>query len=122
VKGKVQKHKLEFLKKLSDITPKPTAHGSGKKYVFRKNEEMSNASTQIAFGHFRSGEVCEEHVHESMFEYFFFISGEGTYIIEGVLYSLEPNMFLEIPAGSKHSLHADKGKDLRFIYWGVSID
>lgn len=114
--------KPDLLKKLSDIVAEPTAHGSGEKFVFRKNEDMPNASTQVAFGHFRLGEVCEEHVHPTMFEYFFFIEGEGTYIIEEEEYHLKPNSFLEIPAGVKHSLHADKGVNLKFVYWGVAVE
>lgn len=115
---------MEFnlLKKLSEIIPESTAHGSGKKFVFRRNDEMTNASTQIAFGHFKAGEKCEEHTHLTMFEYFFFIEGRGTYVVEGKIFHLLPNSFLEIPAGYKHSLHANEGEDLKFVYWGVAID
>lgn len=116
----MQHHKPELLKKLSDIVPETTTHGSGEKFVFRRNQELPHASEQVAFGQFKSGEVCEEHIHPTMFEYFFFISGEGTCIIEGVEYQLMPNSFLEIPAGKKHSFHADKNSDLRFIYWGIA--
>ena len=73
----MQQHNPKLLKKLSDMIPESTAHGSGEKFVFRSNDEMPNASTQVAFGHFKSGEVCEEHIHPTMYEYFFFISGEG---------------------------------------------
>ncbi len=118
----MQQHNPKLLKKLSDMIPESTAHGSGEKFVFRSNDEMPNASTQVAFGHFKSGEVCEEHIHPTMYEYFFFISGEGTYKIDGVEYSLEPHSFLEIPAGSKHSLHANKDSDLHFVYWGIAIE
>lgn len=113
---------LDLIKRLKDLTPVPTAHGTGKKYVFRQNDEMSNASTQVAYGIFQPGEVCEEHVHPTMFEYFFFIKGKGTYFIENESYELKENFFLEIPAGLKHSLHANKGDVLEFIYWGVAID
>ena len=110
----------DLLKKLSELSPVPTAHGTGLKYVFRSNDQMYHSSTQIAYGQFKPGEVCEEHVHPSMFEYFYFIRGKGTYIIDGQLYDLEPNVFLEIPAGLSHSLHADKGELLSFVYWGVA--
>ena len=40
--------------------------------------------------------------------------------VEGVEYPLIPNSFLEIPAGKKHSFHADKNLDLRFVYWGIA--
>lgn len=118
----MQKPRPDLLKDLSEILPEPTAHGSGNKYVFRSNDEMPNASTQVAFGRFRPGEVCEEHIHPTMYEYFFFISGKGTYKIEGKNYKLKPDTFLEIPAGMKHSLHADGDQELLFVYWGVATE
>lgn len=81
-----------------------------------------HASTQVAYGKFSPGEVCEEHVHLTMYEYFFFISGKGEYKIDGETYELMPNTFLEIPAGAKHSLHASEEGELHFVYWGVATD
>ena len=107
---------------LSDLIPQLTAHGMGNKCVFRTNEQMRHAGTQVAYGVFQPGEVCESHVHETMFEYFFFLKGEGTYKIEGVDYGISANSFLEIPAGFRHSLHANKGQTLEFVYWGIATD
>ena len=112
--------KSDFFKKLSDLIPQTTTHGVGNKFVFRTNEEMTHAGTQIALGKFKPGEVCEEHIHPTMYEYFFFIDGEGTYKINNKKYHIEPNSFLEIPAGLRHSLHADKDKELCFVYWGIA--
>jgi len=106
--------------RLSDLKPEPTAHGSGTKYVFRQNGEMPHSSTQVAFGEFRNGEVCEEHVHPTMYEYFYFIEGRGTYIVGDETIDLHAGTFLEIPSGVPHSLHADKSDLLRFVYWGVA--
>ena len=116
------KSKPKPMIRLSDLKPESTAHGSGTKFVFRSNDEMPHKSTQAAFGVFQPGETCEEHIHPTMYEYFYFISGEGTYTIDGVDYNLEPGSFLEIPAGLKHSLAADKGVVLRFVYWGIATD
>lgn len=118
----MKKQYPDLLKKVSELAPLPTAHGSGKKFVFRSNEELDNCSTQVAFGFFEQGEVCEEHIHPTMFEYFYFIEGRGTYKIEGVNYDIEPGSFLEIPPQKLHSLHADKNEQLKFVYWGVAID
>lgn len=113
---------LDFSKSLNKLSAIETAHGSGKKYVFRTNEQMKNSSTQIAYGVFKPGEVCETHIHPTMYEYFFFIKGVGTYIIGEQKVDLQPNTFLEIPPGVQHSLHADKGKTLEFVYWGIATD
>ncbi len=112
----------DLIKKLSELSPVLTAHGTGQKFVFRSNDQMSNASTQIAFGQFEPGEVCEEHVHSTMYEYFFFLEGKGTYLIDNVSYDLEEMCFLEIPPKKRHSLHADKGETLKFVYWGIATD
>lgn len=113
---------LKYSGNLSELKPQVIAHGSGTKFVFRSNEQMPNDSTQFAFGVFKPGEVCETHLHPTMFEYFFFIKGKGTYIIEDSIIDLAPNTFLEIPAGKEHSLHADKGETLEFVYWGIATD
>ncbi|MEX0856907.1 MAG: cupin domain-containing protein [Balneolaceae bacterium] len=113
--------KPNLLNRLTDLESETTAHGSGAKSVFRTNEQMPHLSTQVAYGVFKPGEACEEHVHKTMYEYFFFITGEGTYTIDGEEYSLKPDTFLEIPAGIKHSLHADKNTELKFVYWGIAI-
>ncbi len=120
--GNVKQSKHSIIRKLEEISPEPTAHGSGSKFVFRANNQMPHMSTQVAFGIFKPGEACEEHLHPTMYEYFYFISGEGTYTIDGVDYNLEPEVFLEIPSGLKHFLVADKGTELRFVYWGVALD
>lgn len=113
-------HKLSQV--LGEISPQVTAHGSGKKFVFRTNDEMPHAATQFAFGTFEPGEVCETHIHPTMYEYFYFIKGTGTYIIEEQVIDLTPQTFLEIPAGKEHSLHADKGETLEFVYWGIATE
>lgn len=118
----MKRSKPEIFRKLAELEPEPTAHGSGTKFVFRTNSQMPHMSTQAAFGVFKPGETCEEHQHPTMYEYFYFISGEGTYTVNGVDYHLVPGSFLEIPAGMKHSLVADKGMELRFVYWGVATD
>lgn len=112
----------KFSSNLLDLVSQTTAHGSGTKLVFRTNEQMKNSSTQIAYGVFKPGEECESHIHPTMFEYFFFIKGFGTYVIEDESIELSPNTFLEIPPGKKHSLHADKQEQLEFVYWGVATD
>ncbi len=113
---------LKFSENLNNLIAQSTAHGSGTKFVFRTNEQLQNKSTQFAFGVFKPGEVCETHTHPTMFEYFFFIKGIGTYRIGDSIIDLKPNTFLEIPAGIEHSLHADKGETLEFVYWGVATD
>lgn len=114
--------RLELAGFLQDLIPQDTAHGTGRKIVFRNNEQMSHKCTQIAYGVFEVGEVCETHIHPTMYEYFFFIKGRGTYKVGEQIINLIPQTFLEIPAGVEHSLHADKAEKLEFVYWGIATD
>lgn len=111
---------LKSVKRLQGITAEETSHGGTKKWVLKSNNELDNSLTQIAFGRFEKDESCPVHVHPTMDEYFFILNGKGTYIIGEEMVDLEPNMLIEIPAGTEHQLLADKDNHLEFIYWGVA--
>ena len=111
-----------FITRLQDQSPEQTSHGNTQKWVLKRNIQLNNALTQIAVGHFQPGESCPEHQHESMFEYFYFTKGCGTYQVGTKSIVLEPNTLVEIPPKTDHQLFADKGEQLEFLYWGVSID
>ena len=105
-----------FSKTLSDIIPVLTAHGMGKKQVFKSNKDLHNKLTQISLGTFSPGGQCEEHEPPTMYEYFFFIRGKGFYTINGQVIDIKENVFLEIPPKTKHSLKAVGNGNLEFVY------
>ncbi|WBL41233.1 cupin domain-containing protein [Algoriphagus halophytocola] len=106
---------------LQRLTSVNNAHGFGKKLVFKNNDELNNSLTQIALGVFQPGESCEEHKHPTMFEYFYFLKGEGTYRVGGENIKIYNGLLVEIPAGVLHSLHNEGLDELRFLYWGIAI-
>lgn len=108
--------KLVSLAHLQEVL---TSHGTGSKKVFLSSEQLDNALTQIAFGELAAGEIVMSHVHQSMDEYFYFISGKGTYIVNGERLPLVPNVLVQIVHGLEHSLMAEE--DLTFVYWGVAV-
>ena len=110
-----------YHKYLNDIQGSLTAHGSGTKFVFRNNEQLDSSLTQIAFGKFQPGEICERHMHPTMDECFYFIKGHGEYLIGEELVVLIPGTFLLIPAGREHELRALGDEPLEFVYWGVAL-
>ena len=112
----------KFYQQLKEVEAVSTAHGTGIKQVFLKNEDLDNSVTQVAYGTMQPGEGCEEHIHKTMDEFFFFLKGRGTYTIENVDYELSPNTFLRIEAGKNHSLMAKGDQPLEFVYWGVATD
>ena len=105
---------------LDDIIPVSTAHSQGEKFVFLKNEDTQTAITQFAFGKFLPGEQCEAHLHPTMEECFYFIDGEGEYMVDDIVYAIKPKCFLRIPANTMHALKATGDKPLTFVYFGAA--
>ncbi|MCF8275182.1 MAG: cupin domain-containing protein [Flavobacteriales bacterium] len=97
-----------------------TSHGGTQKRFFISKDDLPNALTQIAYGTFQMGESCPMHKHQTMDEYFYFIKGHGTYLIDDEVVETEPCMLVNIPAESNHQLLANKNESLEFIYWGVA--
>ncbi len=107
---------------LENIEGEPTAHLSGLKKVFLGNHDTVSKLTQFAYGTFKPGEICEEHVHPTMDEHFFFIDGNGTYKVDHEEVEIKPGCFLRIPAGKKHELINTGETDLNFVYFGIALD
>ena len=109
---------FEYLK---DMEGEPTAHLSGLKKVFLKNEDTDSSITQFAYGVFTPGEVCDWHKHPTMIESFFFLKGFGKYYVGEEIVNLKPETFLSIPANTIHKLVNDGEEDLEFVYFGVAL-
>lgn len=100
----------------------PTAHLSGFKKVFLRNEDTTSKLTQFAFGCFKPGEICPSHKHDTMEELFYFISGNGVYRVGNDEIKLSPGTFLRIPAGVVHELENNHDQNLEFVYFGIALD
>ncbi|MEQ6167975.1 cupin domain-containing protein [Ekhidna sp. MALMAid0563] len=112
----------KLFQKLSEIKGEQTAHLSGLKQVFLKNDDSITHLTQFAYGVFEPGEKCPLHRHPTMEELFFFLKGEGTYLIGDTKYHIEPNSFLRIPPNVNHELENTGDERLEFVYFGVALD
>jgi len=106
---------------LTELTFDVTNHGPGRKKVFLTNDDSDTNLTQFAYGELQPGEHCERHLHSTMEEYFYFISGSGKYIIDNETFNISPKIFLRIPAGLTHELKCTDEK-LIFVYFGISIE
>ena len=112
----------KICQRLADILPVSTVHATGQKFVFLKSGDSETALTQFAYGKFVPGEICEEHLHPTMEECFYFLKGTGIYTISGTVYPLEPGVFLRMLAGALHQLEATGNEDLEFVYFGVATE
>ncbi len=106
---------------IKDLKSISTSHDLGEKFVFKNSEQLNNSLTQVAFGVFLPKVSCETHVHLTMFKYFYFLSGNGTYLIGGESFKVYKGVLIEIPAGIWHSLECQGSEDLEFLYWGVAV-
>ena len=55
-----------------------------------------------------------------MDEYFFVLSGQGTYIIGDEKVRLLKGDFIKIPAGVSHRVNCDSKEGLEMIYFGIN--
>ena len=105
---------------LNDILPVANPHGQGEKFVFLMQQDTQTALTQFAYGKLIPGEDVQQHLHPTMEECFYFISGEGEYKINNIVYSIKPNSFFRIPTNTLHGLKATGKQPLTFVYFGIA--
>jgi len=102
---------------VENILSECIAHDNSKKKVFEQLGYNSDTFTQTALGIMEANEICEEHIHDSMIEIFYFISGRGYYTIEGVSHEVKEGTYLRIDPNETHSLIAKQR--LTFFYLGI---
>ena len=94
-----------FLGHILDVIPVPTSHGIGEKRVIATRNDVGKPVTQIAKIRLKVGEDVEAHIHPTMDEHFFYLSGECNVTIDGVNRFCQAEDYLFIPAGFTHSIH-----------------
>lgn len=114
------KDKEYLIRNICDIVPAFTTHGSGGKRVLIANNETCTPITQIAVTELKKGENVEEHSHPTMEEYFIFLNGECTAVIDGNEELCKEGTFLKVPAKTIHSLQPST--DIRIITIGIATE
>ncbi len=103
-----------------NISPILTSHACGEKRVLVANDETCSAITQIAVTKLNGGTCVEEHVHNTMEEYFFVRNGVVSISVDGEEYLLKTDDFISVEAKSKHTIKAITDCELLTI--GVAVD
>lgn len=78
---------------------------------------------QIAY--LKPGQEVENHIHKSMHEVFYILSGKGTFNIQGLLYPATAGTVFHLAPGERHSIYAgenSKDGDLVMAYFGVTVE
>lgn len=104
-----------MLKHLNEIEPVATSHGVGLKRVLLSKPETETGLTQIAVTKLKAGEVADEHVHETMEEEFFFMSGVAEVEIDGKAVVCRAGDFLKVSHGIRHKLRAVEDTEMMTI-------
>jgi mannose-6-phosphate isomerase-like protein (cupin superfamily) len=104
---------------LTSLEEQLTSHSSGLKRVFINNN-TETPLTQFAYGSLKKGDQTGVHVHKTMDEYFFIVSGEGVLECGAENFTLIPKTFLKIPAGTNHNLSNNNDRVLEFVYFGIA--
>lgn len=94
------------------ILPVATSHGIGEKRVIAKGEDVGCGITQIAKTVLKAGEFVERHMHPTMVEHFFFLSGLCDVMIEGSSYPCKGGDYLFIPAGWCHQISVNEETEM----------
>src|SRR5205085_12601721 len=106
---------------LHDLKAESNSHQSGIKRVFVNREMTNSALTQFAHGTLTTGQESGFHSHATMDEYFYFIDGNGEYVISDNVVAATAETFIRIPAGSVHNLRNVGDTDLVFVYFGIAL-
>lgn len=109
-----------IIRHLSDIAPVSTMHGNGAKRVLVSNNETETLITQVAMTELKAGENVEPHFHPTMEEFFIFLNGECTAVIDGKEELCKEGTFLKVPARTIHSLQPST--DIRMITIGIATE
>jgi quercetin dioxygenase-like cupin family protein len=106
------------LKSISELEFSNSSHpGQIKKVIFH-GFEMTSSVTQVAYAELSTGDVVEEHYHESMEEVFLILDGECEFSLDGVSHLLKKEDVIKIAPKVKHKLKAFR--DTKLYYFGVS--
>ena len=74
-----------MIKRSLDLLPVvPLNHDSGTKRVLFNWQDFDTPCRQISIANFHAGDVCEEHQHATLDEHFYWQSGRGHFIIDGL--------------------------------------
>ena len=105
---------------IADLSFSPINHGTGFKKVFVKHDNEVGL-TQFAYSKLEPGDSCELHIHQTMDEYFFVLSGFGKYEIGDEIIEISNGDFIKIPARTPHMLINPTQKKLELVYFGNAI-
>ncbi len=108
----------KFISTFDSLNVQSTSHNVGEKYIYFKQEELQSPLIQIAIGILKAKDIIPLHIHESMEEVFYVLSGNGIFYIGEEHFNVSKHDCIRVPSGHSHSIIANT--DLHFYYFGVA--
>ena len=96
-----------------------TTHGQAKKHIILSNDETSSKLTQLAVGIVTKNDDIPIHSHSSMNEYYYFLEGNCSFVVDNNIVECNPSDFIEIPSKSFHTIKTNS--TVKFLYWGIAL-
>ncbi len=110
-----------MIKRSLDLLPVvPLNHDSGTKRVLFNWLDVDTPCRQVSIADFHAGDVCEEHLHATLDEHFYWQSGQGHFVIDGRIVPFSAGDYIYVPAGSRHSIHFEA--DSQCVCIGIALD
>ena len=111
---------MSFKRSIDDIKIQPLNHDSGTKKVLFNYQDFDTPCRQISVATFNAGDVCEEHVHPTLDEHFYWEEGEGFFTINGENVPFAKGDYIYVPANTSHSIKFEKTS--RCMCIGIALD
>lgn len=106
-----------MLIKAADRKIVPSSHAGISKEVILGSGILVN-TTQVAVATLQTGESTELHRHPTMFEVYFVLRGEATYVVGDAEWQVSPGDLVIVPADTLHRLSVTRGPH-EILYWGL---
>lgn len=98
----------------------PLNHDSGDKKVLFSYQDKETPCHQISHARFRTGDHCEAHLHPTLDEHFYWLSGAGRFVIQGKETGFKAGDYIYVPAGAEHEIHISA--DAECVCIGIALD
>lgn len=98
----------------------PLNHDSGEKKILFNYQDKETPCRQISHAKFHTGDHCEGHLHPTLDEHFYWLSGTGKFFIGNLKINFKAGDYIYVPAGTKHEIHIFS--DAECICIGIALD
>ena len=111
---------MSIKRNIESLPGLPLNHDSGTKKVLFNWQDVDTPCRQISIASFHAGDVCEEHRHETLDEHFYWLKGQGCFVIDGETIPFSAGDYIYVPAKSNHSIFISA--DSQCVCIGVALD